>query len=238
MSAVSAILLDLAGDDPDQRMLPERLCAQVASVLATIDGASLALATDDLTLELLTASDDDTRDLARHQLELGDGPSLVAHRGGVTLHVADLSIATQRWPVYAAAAEHAGVRSSVSIPLRVGGIRLGVLDLLARRTGRLEGAELGQALDYAEAAVLVVLHLHSTEHLEGVGSVADPGPLSPLEQAFDSRAEVHQATGMVAVQADVGLTEALLLIRARAFAEGRSMMDVALDVVARRLRFE
>lgn len=160
MSAVSAILLDLAGDDPDQRMLPERLCAQVASVLATIDGASLALATDDLTLELLTASDDDTRDLARHQLELGDGPSLVAHRGGVTLHVADLSIATQRWPVYAAAAEHAGVRSSVSIPLRVGGIRLGVLDLLARRTGRLEGAELGQALDYAEAAVLVVLHLH------------------------------------------------------------------------------
>lgn len=43
---------------------------------------------------------------------------------------------------------------------------------------------------------------------------------------------------MVAVQADVGLTEALLLIRARAFAEGRSMMDVALDVVARRLRFE
>lgn len=244
MSGASAILLDLAGDEPDQRQLPERLCAQVARVLTSVDGASLALATDDLTLELLAASDDSTRELARHQLDLGDGPSLAAHRSGVTLHVPDLGVATSRWPVYAAAAERAGVHSSVSIPLRVGGIRMGVLDLLARRTGcleGLEGAELGEALDYAEAAVLVVLHLHSSDHSDDqpgeAGPVAGSSPLSPLEQAFDARAEVHQATGMVAVQAEVGLAEALLLIRARAFSEDRSMMDVALDVVTRRLRF-
>lgn len=63
-------------------------------------------------------------------------------------------------------------------------------------------------------------------------------PLTPTAQAFDARAEVHQARGMVCVQAGVAVTEALLLIRARALADGRSMMDVALDVVDRALEFE
>lgn len=244
MRAVSTILLDLAQESSDPRTLPERLCARAADDLGAIDGAALALANDERTLDLLAASDDGTRDLERRQLDLGEGPSLAAHRSGVTVHVNDLGVATQRWPVYAATAQQAGVRGSVSIPLRVGGIRLGVLDLLARRAGHLEDDDLTRALDYAEAAVLVVLHLHSMEHPVGVDGVdvvdgvVGSASLSPLEQAFDARAEVHQATGMVSVQAGVGLTEALLLIRARAFSESRSMMDVALDVVDRTLRFE
>jgi AmiR/NasT family two-component response regulator len=42
---------------------------------------------------------------------------------------------------------------------------------------------------------------------------------------------VHQATGVVAVHAGVPLTEALLLLRARAFAEQRPIGDVARDVL-------
>lgn len=242
MKAVSAILLDLAEQSPDHHSLPGRLCTRAADALGTIDGAALALANDDRTLDLLAASDDSTRDLERRQLDLGEGPSLSAHHSGLTVHVTDLRAAAERWPVYAGAAEAAGVRGSVSIPLRVGGIRLGVLDLLARRAGHLEDEDLTRALDYAEAAVLVVLHLHSLEHHDGANGANGTGGLratpSPLEQAFDARAEVHQATGMVSVQAGVDLTEALLLIRARAFSESRSMMDVALDVVDRTLRFE
>jgi hypothetical protein len=41
---------------------------------------------------------------------------------------------------------------------------------------------------------------------------------------------------MVSVQAAVSLADALLLIRAHAFAEGRPVSVVADDVVARRLR--
>ena len=46
---------------------------------------------------------------------------------------------------------------------------------------------------------------------------SDPVPV------IDNRAEVHQATGMISVQAEVRLAEAMLLLRARAFAsDGRS----------------
>ena len=51
------------------------------------------------------------------------------------------------------------------------------------------------------------------------------------------RAEVHQATGMVSVQLGVSLAEALVRLRAHAWAEDRLLADVAADVVARRLRF-
>ena len=51
------------------------------------------------------------------------------------------------------------------------------------------------------------------------------------------RAEVHQATGMVSVQLGVSAAEALARMRAYAFVHNRLLIDVARDVVARRLRF-
>ena len=43
---------------------------------------------------------------------------------------------------------------------------------------------------------------------------------------------------MVVVQLDVGLEEAVTALRARAYAAGRPVVEVAADVVARRLRFD
>ena len=42
---------------------------------------------------------------------------------------------------------------------------------------------------------------------------------------------------MVQVQAGIPTADALLMLRARAFATGRPLAEVASDVVARRLRF-
>ena len=50
---------------------------------------------------------------------------------------------------------------------------------------------------------------------------------------IEDRAEVHQAAGMVSVQADVSLGEALVLLRARAYAAERAVVDVARDVLGR-----
>jgi AmiR/NasT family two-component response regulator len=49
--------------------------------------------------------------------------------------------------------------------------------------------------------------------------------------------QVHQASGMVTVQAGVSIDEAFLMLRAHAFATGRPVAEVAKDVVERRLRF-
>jgi len=49
---------------------------------------------------------------------------------------------------------------------------------------------------------------------------------------------VHQATGMISVQLEVSLAEALVRLRAHAYANDRPLNEVAADVVARRLRLE
>jgi hypothetical protein len=43
---------------------------------------------------------------------------------------------------------------------------------------------------------------------------------------------------MIAVQMDVGLEQAMALLRARAYAAGQPVHEVAADVVARRFRFD
>jgi AmiR/NasT family two-component response regulator len=48
---------------------------------------------------------------------------------------------------------------------------------------------------------------------------------------------IHQATGFVIAQLGVSASDAELLIRARAFAEARTMQQVADDIVGRRIRF-
>jgi hypothetical protein len=54
----------------------------------------------------------------------------------------------------------------------------------------------------------------------------------------ERRAVVHQAAGMISVQLGVDMTVALLRLRAHAWAHERPIVDVATDVVARRLLFD
>src|SRR3954467_2356234 len=48
---------------------------------------------------------------------------------------------------------------------------------------------------------------------------------------------LHQAAGMVSVQAGCAVNDAYALLDARALGEGRHVNDIADDVVQRRLRF-
>jgi hypothetical protein len=140
-----------------------------------------------------------------------------------------LSTGMVRWPAFAPAAVEAGIAAMFAFPLQVGAIRLGVLDLYRDTTGSLGTSGLALALDFAAAATHVVLDLQAELR---------PGQLHPhLQDAAASHREIHQATGMITVQAAVGMTEALLLLRARAYAQARPLRDVAKDVVARRVTF-
>ena len=68
---------------------------------------------------------------------------------------------------------------------------------------------------------------------------APPGALAAeLEAGSDFHFVVHQAAGIVSAQLDVSVAEALIRLRAHAFANDRLLTDVAQDVVAHRLRFQ
>jgi AmiR/NasT family two-component response regulator len=57
------------------------------------------------------------------------------------------------------------------------------------------------------------------------------------ETRGDERPEVHQAAGMVSVQLGVDIRAAFAAMQSHAASSGRSVIDVARDVVGRRLTF-
>ena len=150
-----------------------------------------------------------------------------------------------RWPAFTPGARSAGVAAAFTFPLQVGAVALGVLDLYRDRRGPLTLPQVSEAVAFADAGVAVLLHLQGgaatgTDGRVGENGVTTPRPVSGLDWAglVDRRAVVHQAAGMISVQLDVSVGDALLRLRGHAFAHSRSMSEVAADVVARRLRFD
>ena len=58
-----------------------------------------------------------------------------------------------------------------------------------------------------------------------------------LEEGSDFHYVVHQAADMVSAQLEVSVGQALVRLRAHAFASERALDTIAADVVARGLRF-
>jgi hypothetical protein len=207
----------------------EHVAAAVISV-AGVDCAAVTVVLTASPRETMYASDQVASELQELTLTLGEGPSVDAIAGGPAL-VADLNAAAclTRWPVFAPAAVHAGVRAVFALPLRVGAIRIGVMDLYRATPGELDREQLADALVLADAACALLLD---------AGRRDQPWPDGRLpEPAVPQHPEVHQATGMITVQVGVTAPVALVRLRAYAYAHDRRLRDVAKDVVARRLRF-
>ncbi|MQA95893.1 MAG: ANTAR domain-containing protein [Streptosporangiales bacterium] len=166
------------------------------------------------------------------QATLGEGPSIDAGTGGGPVLVPDLTIPSplERWPVFAPAAAEAGAGAIFALPLQVGPVRLGVLTVTMYRPGPLRPEQLADASTYADVALALIL--------DARGGIED-SRLSgkAIDGLAEKRMEVHQATGMVSVQLGIGVDDALVSLRAYAYAHNRRLIDVARDVVDRRLRF-
>jgi GAF domain len=214
-----------------RRVTVEHVCATAMSA-AGVDRAAVTVRLSASPRETMYASDRVAAEVEELTLTLGEGPGVDAFTGGPVL-VADLTAPhwLARWPVFAPAAVHAGVRAVFALPLQVGGIRLGVLDLYRAQPGDLDREQLADALLLADTACALLLDAPA------LGDRPGPTGAGP-EQAGSPHPEVHQATGMITVQLGVSMAVALIRLRAYAYAHDRRLRDVAADVVARRLRFD
>ncbi|WP_242882275.1 ANTAR domain-containing protein [Actinomadura litoris] len=91
--------------------------------------------------------------------------------------------------------------------------------------------QLADALVFARIALTVTVDTVGSDGTDGRSTPAVPGGLG------QDRAEVYQATGMVAVQLNADLDEALSRLRAHAFSTGVSLAEIAQQVLDRVLRF-
>jgi hypothetical protein len=92
-------------------------------------------------------------------------------------------------------------------------------------------------LSDAMAVSILDLGPRRTGDGRGDGRMGDgSSEVTDLEHRFPS-APVHQAAGMVMVQVDGTIEDAMARLRAVAFVEGRSLHQVARDVVSEGRRF-
>jgi hypothetical protein len=230
VGTVTQALLEFARDDVDDRELACRICEACLDGL-DVDGAAISLLTASVSRETLWATDATAELLEDLQFTLNEGACMEAATTGNPVLVPDLHRGAEsaRWPIFAAAvAEQTQVAALFALPLQWGAVNLGVLDLYRIAPGGLSEPQWRDALAAADLTALIMLGLR-TDPGENGGSWLDP--------ALGHRAEIHQATGMVLAQLGISATDALARLRAYAFVHQRLLIDVARDVVARRLVF-
>jgi hypothetical protein len=207
--------------------LPDALCRICATLLPVASGLSVSVLGDGSdTGVVLCASDGVAARLAEIQYVLGEGPCREAVREQNPVFAPDLAGPRDsgRWPLFSVQAADAGARAVFSLPLTGAGSALGTLDLYRETPGSLPGGQLRTALLVAEAVTVSVIALeHASTGLEGVGSWRTG--------AEADREQVHEATGMIMMRLGVGAEEALLRLRARAFAQDRTSAEVARAVM-------
>jgi hypothetical protein len=204
-----------------------RLCAACVEVLS-VSGAGITLMGGEQAGPICV-SDSSIAALEELQFTVGQGPCRDAYRSGRSVHAPRLDhSAFARWPPFVDLARARGIGAVFAYPLVTAGASVGVLTLYQEDEGDLSGAQHDDSLAISRVLTETVLSLQDTAPL---------GTLAPeLDDVVAYRAEIYQASGMVAVQLHVSPEEALLRIRAHAFASGVPVSAVASDIVARRLR--
>ncbi|MCX4918130.1 MULTISPECIES: ANTAR domain-containing protein [unclassified Streptomyces] len=211
------------------------VCTAAVAALP-VGGAGLSAMSRTTPSHPLCSTDAVSEQLEELQLTLGEGPCVDAFLQGSSVLTPDLlTVELQdRWAVFADAALEAGARAVFALPLQMGAISPGVLDLYADVPTVLDGDELADALAFADLATLLLLdaRIDATAASDGGAAAEDGG-----EDLGGYRAEIDQATGILMVQLGVGVDEAFVRLRAHSFMRGRRLAEVAADVVAHRLRF-
>lgn len=188
------------------------------------------LMSDDLPIGTICSTDEVSALIEQLQYTLGQGPCVDAYQYDRPVLEPDLADpAKSRWVAFAIPALAAGVRAVFGFPLQVGAVRLGALNLYRDRTGPLSDEQHADALVMADVCAAAVLMLQAN---------APPGELAAeLESGADFSYVVHQAAGMVAVQLDIPVAQALIRLRGYSYANDRPLTEVGQEVTSRRLRF-
>jgi hypothetical protein len=208
--------------DP-RHSLPERL-AEACRQLLGVDGTAITLENTSLERITLWTTDGAAARLEDLQEVVGQGPSHQAFTTGEVV-VTRLDGTERRWPDFIGAARLILDGAKLyALPIRPSLDVIGVLALhqlpSPAASPSLDGAQF--LADAIGAALLA----------------APPNADQPFEDGpWSSRAEIHQATGMVVAQLRLSPADALAILRAHAFAHDATLHDIAMQVITGRLDF-
>lgn len=193
----------------------------IADILE-VAGAGVMLEDEAGHLRFVAASDPVLGRLEELQVELGEGPCLLAYRTGEEVHSEQLAD-DGRFPAFAAQAVEAGMASVFSLPLAVDQRRVGALNFYDAEPRSLSAEDLDTARTLAEVATVYLLHARDLSHYRTENA--------QLTHALDSRVVVEQAKGWLAARTGITPDEAWEAIRDHARSQQRRVHDVSRELL-------
>jgi len=214
------IVADLAWPQrhSEPTLLADQLVATAQQSLS-VTGVGLAWMNSGLPGGLVAATDERARRIEELQFTLGEGPCTACAITGRPVLVDDLTVQGELWPRFTAGAVEAGVAAVFSFPLQLGGVTFGVLDLYRDTPGALPVADAAEAGAVATVGTWVLLHLQP--------GLQDETRFPDLTERLADRLQVHRAAGLLAVQLELSVTDALNILRTRASSDNRPITDLA-----------
>lgn len=227
MNAEQSSRLAVAFARETARAATGRLCTACVEVL-DVTGAGITIMGGDQAGPICV-SDPSVAALEDLQYTIGQGPCKDAFRTERSVHAPLLdSDAISRWPSFVELAQTSGIGAVFAYPLITSGAKVGVLTLYQQSEGDLTAGQHEDSIALCEVLTETVLSLQDD---------APAGILSPpIDDAVQYRAEIFQASGMTAIQLSIPVADALMRIRAHAFAHDQTVTETAAHIVARRLR--
>jgi hypothetical protein len=211
-------------------LLPVRLARACARMLG-VDGAGLSLQDSSQQRIPLGSSSDEVETAERLQFTVGTGPCMVAQETRRPVFAVEEDL-YRRWPVFTELLTGSTpFRAVVALPLQPALAGAGAIDLYFRRSADVPDLDVFEAMAVGElvTSALSDAAVWSTwSPAEGPGWLRGPAPRR--------RAAVWEAIGKLSVDLAVSAPGALALLRGRAYAEGRSVDDVAADLLSGKLR--
>ncbi|WP_086852266.1 GAF and ANTAR domain-containing protein [Amycolatopsis kentuckyensis] len=215
--------LSVALDEEEElAVLLQRVCRQVVSAVPDTEMASVTLLRDGAPYTA-TATGEGALRIDQAQYDAGQGPCLEAARTGELQRV-EVREATQRWPVFAAAAGEDAVASYLSAPLFIDREYQGSLNLYSTGGGgfgALDAALLELYTTAAEAGLRGARRYQTAQ--ETVGQ---------LRTALTSRAVIDQAKGILMALHRVPADDAFDLLVKQSQNRNLKLREVAEQFIA------
>jgi hypothetical protein len=211
-------------------LLPVRL-AQACARMLRVDGAGLSLLDAAQQRVPLGASSDEAAVAERLQFTVGEGPCMTAQATRQPVFAVEEDL-RRRWPVFTdLLIGSTTYRAVVALPLQPALAGAGAIDLYFRDSDDVADLDVFEALAVGElvSSALSEAAVWSTwSPAEGPDWLQGPAPRR--------RAAVWEAMGKVGVELEVDTPAALDLMRAAAYGSGRTIEDVAADLLSGALR--
>jgi GAF domain-containing protein len=189
-----------------------------------VAGSGIMLADDQNISRYVAASNGPGRILEIVESETGQGPCTEAFVTNRTVPITDLTT-EDRWPDLVAAVTPLKIRAVLGVPVRLGAVTVGTLDVYREHPHRWDDTEqraLARYADLVETTIATALAAHKAKELAG-----------QLQYALDYRVVIERGVGYLMARDSVDAVTAFNRLRRAARSTQRKIGDIATELIER-----